>query len=459
MALKALMLRKRIDEKNRQLAELREKDAEFAKREAELESSINEAATDEENATVEAAVGSFETEKAEHEQAKATLEKEVGDLEGELKAEEDKQETPPADASDAERKDEKTMETRDNFQHMNSADKDAFFQRDDVKAFLAEIRGAIAEKRALTNVGLTIPTVMLGMIRENIEGYSKLYKRVMVRKLTGNGRLNIMGAIPEAVWTECCANLNEVDLVFNNVEIDCNKVGAFIPVCNAILEDSDLNLANEILSALGQAIGLALDKAILYGTGIKMPLGIVTRLAQTEQPATYPATARPWADLHTSNILTIPANTTGVELFQAILLDSGAAKGKYSKGVKFWAMNETTRTSLIAASMSINASGAVAAGVNNTMPVVGGDLEVLDFIPDNVIIGGYGDLYLLGERHTVNMESSEHFRFTQDQTVFKATARYDGQPAIAEGFVAIGLNGVTPTAVMSFAPDNANPGA
>ena len=38
----------------------------------------------------------------------------------------------------------------------------------------------------------------------------------------------------------------------------------------------------------------------------------------------------------------------------------------------------------------------------------------------------------------------------------KGTARYDGLPVIAEGFVAIGLNGVTPTAQMTFAPDEAN---
>ena len=47
-------------------------------------------------------------------------------------------------------------------------------------------------------------------------------------------------------------------------------------------------------------------------------------------------------------------------------------------------------------------------------------------------------------------------KFLEDQTVFKGTARYDGQPVIAEGFVAVGIGGVTPTAAMTFAPDTAN---
>lgn len=297
---------------------------------------------------------------------------------------------------------------------------------------------------------------MLGLIKENIIDYSKLYRRVNVRPISGDGREVIMGTVPEAIWTECCANLNEIELGFNDVEVFCNKVGAYISVCNATLEDSDIDLAATIMDALGQSIGLALDKAILYGTGVKMPTGIVTRLAQTSEPADYPNTARTWVDLHTKNILSIASNKTGAEFFKLLLTDAGVTKGNYSRGDKVWCMNETTRTKIIAESLSINAAGAVVAGVNGTMPVIGGDIIVLEFIPDNVIIGGYIDLYLLGERKGIRMERSEHYRFVQDQTVFKATARYDGLPVIAEAFVAIGIAGTTPTAEMSFAPDTAN---
>ena len=86
------------------------------------------------------------------------------------------------------------------------------------------------------------------------------------------------------------------------------------------------------------------------------------------------------------------------------------------------------------------------------MPVVGGIIEVLSFIPDNVIIAGYFDLYVLAERAGSRFASSEHVRFLQDQPVFKGTARYDGAPAIAEAFVAVGI-GAAPTATaVTFAP-------
>ena len=457
--MRTLMLKKDLDNKRKSFADLVKLDAEFEAREAELTAAIDEVETEEQRDAVNEEIEKFESDKAEHDKAKTDLDEEIRGLEAELDALENEQvEAPAVEETPVEaRKENKVMDTR-KFFGMNAQERDAFFAREDVKAFITETRTAIREKRAITNIGLTVPEVALGLLRENIENYSKLYRHVNVRQINGEGRLVVMGTIPEAVWTDCCANLNELSLTFNDVEVNCWKVGGYFAVCNANIEDSDIDLMSELLTAIGQAIGLALDKAILYGTGTRMPLGVVTRLAQTSQPADYPATARTWVDLHTSNIKAINSSgMTGVQIMQAIATNFGAAKGKYSRGEKVWVMNEKTYTALVTAAVEVDAAGAIVSGVNGTMPVIGGIIEVLDFIPDNVIIGGYFDLYLLAERAGQKFATSEHVRFLQDQTVIKGTARYDGQPAIAEGFVAMGLGNTTPNASMSFAPDTANP--
>ena len=368
MALRTLMLKKDLDNKRKAYTELEKRDSEFESRRAELEAAIDEVETDEQRDAVAEEIENFNAEEADHEQAKANLEEQIRALEAELDELEQAQEPEVApEPVPEERKENRTMDRR--FFNMNSQERDAFFAREDVNAFLGEVRSCVKEKRALTNVGLTIPEVMLGLLRENIIEYSKLYKHVNVKAINGEGRMVVMGTIPEAVWTDCCANLNELDLAFNDVEVDCWKVGGYFAVCNANLEDSDIALATELLTAIGQAIGIALDKAILYGTGTRMPLGIVTRLAQTAAPADYPATARAWADLHTTNILS--TDETGADLFKDIVLATGAAKGKYSRGEKVFVMNEATYTALIAEAMVIDANGAIISGVNGTMPVVG----------------------------------------------------------------------------------------
>lgn len=456
--LKAIMLRKKLSEVTKKLTDAREKAKELATREKELEAAIDEAQTEEEKEAVNQEVEQYEKDKAENEESVRNLEQEVSDTEKELADLEEKQRqaAPAADTTKRGEDTVKTMTTRKKFFGMNNQERDAFLAREDVHTFLERVRTLGTENRSITNAELTIPDVMLELLRENIEGYAKLYKYVNVKSVPGKARQNIQGTIPEGVWTEMYAALNELSLSFNNTEVDGYKVGGYLVINNAVLKDSDVNLAETIVTALGQAIGLALDKAILYGKGTKMPLGIVTRLAQAAKPESYPETARTWVDLSSTNIKSIAADKTGVELFKEIIKASGAAKGKYSTGTRFWAMNETTKTTLVSEALSFNAAGAIATGMNDTMPIIGGTIETLDFIPDNVIIGGYGDLYLLAEREGTSIAQSEHVKFLEDQTVFKGTARYDGIPSIAEGFVAIGISGTKPTSDMTFADDTVN---
>lgn len=458
MALRVLMLRRSINKKRAELDELRKKDAEFATREAELETAIGEAETAEQETAVAEAIEAFEADKAAHDEAVTALTQEIEGLEVDLAAEEAK--APSAPVTTPTTEEERTeinmnQNTRTKFFGMTVQERDAFFAREAVKSFISRVRELRTQTRAVTGAELLIPPDVLELLREHIAEYSKLYKHINVKRVAGKARQTVMGIIPEAIWTEMCGKLNELDIKFGAVEVDGYKVGGYLAICNATMEDTDIALGTELINAIGQAIGLALDKAILYGTGTKMPMGIVTRLTQTADPGNSKSSIE-WADLSKSNVLAIP-DQSGVEFFAEFIKAAGAAKGKYSTGTKFWACSSTTHASLTANALGINAAGALVSGVDKTMPVIGGAIETLDFIPDGVVIGGYGDLYLLAERAGAVVDQSKEVRFIEDQTVIKGVARYDGLPVIAEGFVAIGINGTAPTAgAVTFDVDKAN---
>lgn len=465
MALRTLLLRSKLDAKKKTLEELRKKDADFTTRESEIEAAVNEMTeetTEEDRQAVEQQAEDFQKEKDEHDQEKKNLETVINEIEEEIRAEEEKKPAPAAGPEERKEGKIETMKTRTKFFNMNIQERDAFLGNEEVKSFLQRTReigtaAAGGQKRGVTGADLTIPTAVLDLIKENIIVYSKLVSRVRLRPVSGKARQTIMGTIPEAVWTEMCAKLNEIDFGFTQAEVDGYKVGGVIYICVATLEDSDLNLAEEIINALGAAIGIALDKAILYGFGTKMPLGIAPRLAQTTEPSDYPANARPWVDLHSSNIITIDGTKHGLDFYKEIVMASGAMKSKYSTGGKFWVMNETTNTKLKVEAMTFNNAGAILAVQDGTMPVAGGDIITLsdDIIANDVIIAGYGDLYLLAERAESSFARSDEYRFAEDQVAFKGTARYDGLPVIPEGFIVIGL-GVAPATSAVFAGDTAN---
>lgn len=474
MALKILMLRSKMDRLNKELETLREKDAEFATREAELEQAVNEAATEEEEKVVAENVDQFEAEKQAHDERKSALEQEINEIEGQIKEIEANAPTRgnnPA-ASPESKHNERGETNKMNIANIRSLPKSqrvfdalsgeqrqAILADNTMQEFLSNLRSMKGQQRAVSGAELTIPVVMLDLIAENMYRYSKLLNRVRVRNVRGEARQTIAGTVPEAVWTEMCGAINELSFVFNQITLDGYKVAGFVPVCNSILEDNDVNLAGWIVEMLSEAVGLAMDKAILYGKGAasKMPLGIVTRLAQTVQPSDYPANAPAWVDLHTSNVIKIDGTTaTGAEFWAKLMEAIGNTYTRYSRGEMFWAMNSKTYAKLRSKLITFTASGDIVANLYGTLPVITGNVDVLEFIPDGDIIGGYGDLYLLALRSGMTIESSREVQFIQDNTVFKGKQRADGMPVIPGAFVAININNVDVTTTMDFAADTAN---
>lgn len=476
--LRQVLLARRIADNVKALDEAREKDAGFLMRKTQMEAretellsaldEVTEATPTEDKEALEAEIAQHEAdaaalegEEAANDTEKQRLTDEISTLQAELDELNARAKKPAAIAEPEKRKDEKiTMETRMKFfQGIAPERRDAIMGQEDVKGFVARVREMKGQARAVTGGELNIPDVLLGVLRNTLHSYSKLLSKVRLVRVPGKARQNIAGAIPEGVWTEACAKLNELAISFAQIEVDGYKVGGFIPVCNALLEDSDVNLADEIMYNIGQAIGYALDKAILYGTGTKMPLGIVTRLAQIAEPDNWGDNAPTWVDLHTTNLLKInPSGMTAEAFYSALIVDAGVPRSDYSTdGQKFWAMNSKTFAALQAKALTINAAGAIVSGQTLTMPIIGGDIVILEFVPDNDIVGGYGQLYLLAERAGAQFAVSEHYRFVEDQTVFRGTARYDGMPVFGEGFVAININNTNPTTSRNFATDSANP--
>ena len=474
MALRQLILSKKIEALRAELkkneerkAELEERRKAMDTREAEIEAAVaevNEETPQEDRETVEKEADQFEADnkalcddEAANENERAGIEENIAKLMDELDQLNERAKAQPAapEHKTEERKSEETMNTRAFF-NLNAQQRDAIFAREDVKNFAQRMREMGKQKRAIEGQELLIPDVLLGVLRDATATNSKLMKHVNVRRITGTSRVIVTGAIPEAVWTEMCAAINELAIGFYGDEMDGFKEAGYIAVCNAVQEDSDLNLVTEIITDLSKALALALDKAILYGKGVKMPTGIVTRLAQTEQPSDYSAKARPWKNLSTTHLKSITGKS-GIELFQALALAMSVTDNDFTGGDRFWAMNESTRTKLMVEAMSISAAGAIVTGMQNTMPVIGGDIETLGFIPDGAIIGGYGEHYFMAERDGVKIERSEHVRFLDDQTVWKGTARYDGKPIIPESFVGIGIDVDAPAPTdVTFPEDLAN---
>lgn len=431
MALRQIMLNKKIEQRKAALAALNEQEKELETRSSELEKAIEEARNEEEEAVVTEEVEKYEADKAELEGKKTSLETEIAELEQELEESQSKEpnNTPPA-APPEERQNQQSQGGETRMAHNKFETRSQMIDRlnqPEVRDFYSTVAKAVKDKRAITDTDIVIPEQVINMIQQRLGDYSTLYREVTVQQLNGTARIIMDGAIPEALWMEMCDPVQELASGFSQTELDGWKVGGFIPVCNAILEDAMINLANFIEERLAMAIGKALDKAILTGTGAaaKQPMGIITALTGVTGRNVTSDGSLP--DI-VGNMALIDDGEDGVPVGEVIAV-----------------MKRSTYYAQIAPQTFLPTSdGRLVIQTAQTPRLPDGTRIVFNqYAPENTIVLGDFKKYLLGERRGVQLAVSTDVRFIEDQTVFKGTARYDGKPIYNDYFVIITIDDTT----------------
>lgn len=430
MALKQLMLAKKIEQRKKLLEDVTANEVKFATRSSELEASINEAEADEEIATVEDEIEKLEKEKTDNDDQKKKLEEEISGLENELEQLNSQAPEPPSEGRSSQgfttlkafnpegesRMKVNKFETRSQIlERLNN---------EEVKDFYGKVRDAIMNKRALTGEGLVIPELVMDRIKPMIGDYSNLISEVEVLPLNGTARAIVDGAIPEAIWTEMTGAVQELALAFDAVELDGWKVGGFVPVPNSIIEDSMIDLVNFIEDRIARAIAKAIDRAILTGTGAvgKQPEGIIPAVTAT-------------------------ATTSDFKLASLLAAVGAIDTGEDEVGEIIAVMKRATYYNRILPQTVVNTSDGrqVVQGVEN--PNIAGLRVVFSqYAPADAVVFGDFKQYMLGERRGVQLASSTEVRFIEDQTVFKGTARYDGKPVNPAAFALVNYAAPAPVA-------------
>ncbi|MNB67224.1 Phage capsid family protein [compost metagenome] len=433
MALRQLMVGKKIERAKAALAPLLEQETALKQRSADAEKALEEAQTDEEIAAVEEEAAAIETEQTELEKKKGDLQAEITALESELselnsKAPDNKPDPAPAPTEPDQRGQYQGGETRMRGNKYETREQmRARLERQEVREFYQKVAEMVQNKRAVTNTDIIIPEVVVDMILVRIGDYSKLYNEVQVESIGGPARVILDGNIPEAIWTEMVDAVQQLaDIGFSKTEIDGFKVGGFVPVPNSILEDGNtyINLANYIENRIAMAIAKSLDKAILKGTGTtgKQPLGIVTALADD-----------------TTRNVTSDGSLTDIMSHMA-LIDDG--EDGVPIGEVIAVMKRSTYYRRIAPQTFLPTADGRLVIQTATAPQLpdGTRIKFSQYAAADQIVLGDFKKYLLGERKGVQLASSSEVRFIEDQTVFKGTARYDGKPIHEDYFVVITIS-------------------
>lgn len=405
MALRQLILNKKIKERSALLTQLRADETKLKDEEVELEKALDEATTDEEVKVVEDSADELEKKIKDSADEIAKLETEKAELEAELAEIEDEQPNNEEKEDGEKRKMAKKVQTRNN-DVMTIRES---LQIENVRSFYQNIANAMVEKRSLTGAEKVVPTEVIDRIESKLGDYSTLINEVTVEKIGGTGRAVIAGDIPEAIWFEIGKKaLDELSDKLDGVELDGFGLGGYVAVPNIIIENSLINLANHVEDRLAKAIAKALDKAILKGTGTKQPLGVVAS-APVDNKVTSDGTI---TDL-IAKLATVDTDGTGGEVIAV--------------------MNRKTYYSqIVPKTLAVAANGVLTGSYALPFRVV-----LSAYADDNTIVFGDFKQFLLAQRSEIRVESSTEVQFTSDNTVFKGVGFYDGKATKAEAFAVV----------------------
>ncbi|CEN27813.1 MAG: phage major capsid protein [Lactococcus lactis] len=409
MALKQLILNKKITERNAQITKLRANEDKLKDEEKELESALDEAKTDEDVKIVEESADDLEKKIKENADEMAKLEKEKAELETELAEIEDEQ-----PKTDDEKEDKKDGEQRKMAKQLNTRNAGVMtiresLQIEEVRSFYQNLANAMTEKRSLTGAEKVVPLEVIDRIESKLGDYSTLLQEVTIEKIGGTSRAVIAGDIPTAIWFEIGKKaLDELDDALEGVEFDGFGLGGYVAVPNIIIENSLINLASHIEDRLAKSIAKALDSAILNGTGTKQPTGVI-KSAPAGNKVTSDGTI---TDL-IAKLATVDTDGTGNEVIAV--------------------MNRATYYSkIVPKTLAVAANGVLTGSYALPFRVV-----LSAYAADNQVIFGDFKQFLLAQRSEIRVESSTEVQFTSDNTVFKGVGFYDGKATKAKAFAVV----------------------
>jgi len=222
-----------------------------------------------------------------------------------------------------------------------------------------------------------------------------------------------------AYWTEEGAALTESQAAFMRIVLDAKKLTAYCQVPNELISDASAFSAF-LSAALPAAITWYEDDAFMNGTGVGEPTGFIS----------CPAS------VNTTAVVGQGANTIVVENLAAMYARMLPA----SLGTAVWVANLETFPQLATMALSVGTGGApvwlTSGGVAGAPPMSIYGRPVI-FTEKAQALGTSGDIsfvdlsyYLIGDRQSMQVAASEHYKFGNDLMAYRVTERIDGKPWI-----------------------------
>ena len=299
-------------------------------------------------------------------------------------------------------------------------------------AYLKRLQGkelTEAEKRALTTVqdstgsdsaGAAVPTQTLNKIIDKMRQTSALFPRINVSYVPGNLSIVVAGAKNAAAWKAEGTDGTPADDTVVSIQLTGYELIKLVEM-SAAAEAMTIDAFEQyITSEIGRQMAIAVENAILNGSGTGEPTGILGLAGITwDTNNSHPYTTAISYDALVDGLALLPTmyHQNAVFVMNRKMLFSGIRKIKAQQdGQPIFTYNPQDRAA---------------------MTILGYPVILDDYMPNDTILLGDFSYYYMNFAKAPTIDVSREAGFKSGKVTYRGLAVADGKPALAEAFVKI----------------------
>lgn len=278
---------------------------------------------------------------------------------------------------------------------------------------------AVADASSLADVPL--PRTVFDRVFEDLITEHPLLSEITFQNTTGVTEfVTRTGEVVAAWWGPLCDEIKKkLENGFKVESTTLYKVSAYMPICKAMLDLGPVWLDRFVRESLGESIAIAIEEAIVVGTGKDMPIGVTRKLNDVSDGVHVEKTPVALNDLSPVTI--------GAKIMMPLV------KGRIKTlGKVLMIVNPTDYWGKLFPVTTFQTKDGEYKQQN--LPFNGAIIQSIH-VPANRMIVGQGKDYFMGIGSEKKIEYSDEFRFLDDQRVYVAKQYANGRPVSDDAFL------------------------
>lgn len=286
-------------------------------------------------------------------------------------------------------------------------------------AFLKKLQGKKLnekEERAMTtavsSVGAAIPTSTLNRIEEMLRQTSALYNQIDVLNIPGYVSIPVEDTVNDAAWIAEGANSTDAEDKLASVNFAAYKLIRTISITAEVSKMTISAFENWIVKKITERMAMAIENAILNGTGNGQPKGILKETIKILQSA-----------------------EKGKITYEDLCNMMANLKAGYKKGSAFVVNTQTLWKDI--ATIRVGDSLVFVPDPTGEFAgrIFGKPVIEDEFIEEGKILYGLFSKYTMNWNENVNVTSDDSAEFRSGNRVYRGMALVDGKTVNKEAFV------------------------